>query len=169
MVDVETIQIRPLVNCDSREQTRQESIRIRNSRGYSDTRNICMTMYCIGLLIYMQGNVSFRCSRCQVPHGKCRMMPGRACHDSIYVKQKKRCTYWLIRRTSTVLRSNSSKKGSAEKPSFAGCIPASSYRSKGDQYLRVHSLSQLRLTITVLPLYCTMWQLRPTSLPPPRQ
>lgn len=36
-------------------------------------------------------------------------------------------TYWLIKRISTVLRSNSSKNGREEKPSFAGCIPASSY------------------------------------------
>lgn len=37
-------------------------------------------------------------------------------------------TYWLTKRTSTVLKSNSSKKGRAEKPSLAGCIPASSYQ-----------------------------------------
>src|SRR4051812_12644807 len=36
-------------------------------------------------------------------------------------------TYWLIRRTSTVLRSKSSKNGSAANPSYAGCWPASSY------------------------------------------
>jgi hypothetical protein len=39
---------------------------------------------------------------------------------------ERRVTYWLIRRISTVLKSNSSKKGKDENPSLAGCIPASS-------------------------------------------
>lgn len=45
-------------------------------------------------------------------------------------KIKERPTYWLIRRISTVLRSNSSKNGRAANPSFAGCMPASSYISE---------------------------------------
>lgn len=35
-------------------------------------------------------------------------------------------TYWLMSRTSTVLKSKSSKKGKAASPSYAGCWPASS-------------------------------------------
>jgi len=34
--------------------------------------------------------------------------------------------YWEMRRISTVDRSNSSKKGRAARPSYAGCMPASS-------------------------------------------
>lgn len=39
-------------------------------------------------------------------------------------------THWLIRRISTVLRSNSSNQGKAAMPSRAGCIPASSWSVK---------------------------------------
>jgi hypothetical protein len=35
--------------------------------------------------------------------------------------------YWLMRRTSTVLMSNSSKYGKDAKPSWAGCMPVSSW------------------------------------------
>lgn len=64
---------------------------------------------------------------------------------------KETVTYWLIKSISTVLRSNSSKKGSAENPSFAGCIPASSYIPQFRTVLnrridRIH-------TMTVFPLY----------------
>lgn len=48
-------------------------------------------------------------------------------HDGLCkYKGEEYITYWLIRRISTVLKSNSSKNGRAENPSFAGCIPASS-------------------------------------------
>lgn len=39
---------------------------------------------------------------------------------------ERKITHWLISRTSTVLRSNSSKYGKAARPSNAGCWPASS-------------------------------------------
>ena len=42
------------------------------------------------------------------------------------VLQGRVATHWLIRRTSTVLRSNSSNQGKAAIPSSAGCMPASS-------------------------------------------
>ena len=56
-----------------------------------------------------------------------RMLGGDGVGKVTRGTQKRDCpTYWLIKRISTVLRSNSSKKGRAEKPSFAGCRPASS-------------------------------------------
>lgn len=60
-------------------------------------------------------------------------------------------TYWLIKSISTVLRSNSSKKGSAENPSFAGCIPASSYMPQVRGVLS-RRIGRIR-TMTVFPLY----------------
>lgn len=63
-----------------------------------------------------------------------------------------------------MLRSKSSKKGSAARPSYAGCWPASSYCPLAASRVGVPGL-----TMTVFPLYCIMWHDRPTSLPPPRQ
>lgn len=76
--------------------------------------------------------------------------------------------YWLTRSTSTVLRSKSSKKGSAASPSYAGCWPASSCITC--QLIGYcHRELTGEVTMTVLPLYCMIWHDRPTSLPPPRQ
>ena len=75
--------------------------------------------------------------------------------------------YCEIRRTSTVERSNSSKKGRAAKPSYAGCIPASSCTAFQLAHFVQKGALDL-LTMMVLPLYCRIWHDRPTSLQPPK-
>lgn len=110
------------------------------SRYKQETGKLTAGMYCIVWLMYMDlGSVSLKqmCSsqtaaralNCGRPHGpsgvRCNIEGCR--RKSKVSDREEQFTYWLMRRISTVLRSNSSKNGRAENPSFAGCMPASSY------------------------------------------